>query len=173
MLNPIISMSNDAFYEKLSMEIIHSPSIYFNSIQVLAEKNSILENVDLSVYYNLSERFEIGLSYKIEQYYLKYTKSVDYDIYDVHNHISMQNINSHFRYYFLEFMEKGQLFGKISIGGNQYGLILREGIGIKYQPLIHGYIIASCMVNHFYYNSENTGFLSNKLSFNYGIGVNF
>ncbi len=141
LINPYLLLSKGNFWNNYAFEIAHSPSFYFNSIKVFADKNSILENVDISLYNQLSKNFSVGISYKKEQFYLKYINKEVIEVFDVHKHLSVQNINAHFRYYIFEILEKMKLFGRISLGGNNYGLIARESFGIKYMPLKHGYFI--------------------------------
>lgn len=146
-----------AFFEETEVE----PS-YFNKFR----------NLDLSLFYKFDNNFQLGANYKQETFYLNYD-GLDENGKDI---IILQQPNFAtygivFKYNPLLQFYNFEPISQFSFGMNKNGFVSREMIGLEYYPIDYFYFTIGAELHQFYYQHNNSNFINQKISFNYGLGV--
>lgn len=134
---------------------------------------SKFNNLNINILYKLSEYITIGAGINQETFYVKYNGKDQFD----RNYIKEQQPNLTVfdvvgRFYPVTIYNL-KPFGEINLGGCNYGVVFRTGLGIDY--LLSENIAAIFSVNYSVlgYSHQNNMYSSQKIGFYYGINYKF
>lgn len=159
--------------KKLSVELKHSPSRGFTKEVVPPSIKSAFNDIELSLFYDIDNRWSIGSSIIQESYQVENT--VDNDLGNIvtnYEHPVMvsflANVNYNFNKYF-NFIEPYVGFG---LGGNVYGLVVKEKVGLLLHINNRFYLKLAGDLSQYHNNGKNNSSVINKYGINYGLGFN-
>ncbi len=161
--------------EKFGFGIEVNSSFYWNLPKetVSPEEIAKLHNMNLFLYYELSEDISVGAGVRQETFFAKYRTSDELNrnfIYEQQPNLT--NFELSLRYHPLG---AGRInpFLSLSAGGGEFGYTYRTGAGCEYRLYDNLSFLLQFEYAGLRYNHMSTWYNSKKAGFNYGIKYNF
>ena len=131
-----------------------------------------LNNKDLGIYYQISDKFKFGFDLKQETFYLKYSSiEKDSKSYIIRTQPNFTTYNLNFRYYPME-LGFTQPFAQFGVGYNKYGLIIRPKLGLEYKGINNFSLLLGAEYANLFFNHQKI-WNASKVSIYWGLGYSF
>lgn len=147
---------------------------YLSTSKPTIEPNrySPLNNLGLSLLYNVNENLSVGADFRAETFFLRYEGTESGLNYIYEQQPNFTTISAIVRYK-LDGWSGLQPFSQLNLGINSIGLVSRAMLGIEYEILPSISLILSTDFNHLIYSHQNNYFQSSKFGLNYGLSYSF
>ncbi|MFA6571105.1 MAG: hypothetical protein WCT77_07695 [Bacteroidota bacterium] len=144
-------------------------------------ENIKFDNSLFGLYYSLfdnllfkNDNLTVGAEVRQEKFFQRFTgKGVNGKDYQYEQQPNFTSVNAAFRYYLSRSYWNVTPWAQLTFGGVSSGVIGRAMLGGKYTPYQGISFNAGLEYSKMFYNHQNVGFNSDKLSFNYGVAFAF
>jgi hypothetical protein len=157
----------------LSFEMRGSANWNFPKETISPLSYNKFNNMNLSIFYKLSDKFRAGLGVKQETFYTVFdgTES-DGSIYKYYEQPNLTTYSGNFRYYPID---TGALspYLQLGLGLNTGGYVAMPSLGLEYQAYTNLSFILGIEYDYFWFSHQNKWFSASKAGFSYGISYQF
>ncbi len=156
----------------LSFEIFTSTYWFNPDHYVPPTYYSNLNRLGAAIFYDITDDLSLGVDIRRETFKVNYQGEDDGQYYNYFQQPNLTTIGLNARYDLLS-INRFDVFGKMNLGWNIYGYLLRPGVGLKYFISENVYFLLDLEYSQMIFKHQNNSFTAEKYGFNYGINVKF
>lgn len=159
---------------KYRFEFKNAPSWSFANEIVQTGTISKYNNLELSLLFPIAKALNLGFEFRQETFHLQYrTVIANGETASIMQNPNLSTFSVISRLSPLNITTSIKPFAQIALGGNSYGAMTREMMGIEFNLFENLYMVGGVELSQFFFNHKSDWYNSNKYSLIYGLGVKF